>query len=107
MILAKSITLLLAVALADAAPGHGQQLARSSRITVENDVFDFWLPPDNRPDDNYTHGARVAWDPSGVPGTLRRVICRQRSPCSAALEIGQEIYTPTKDSNLPLRGERS
>jgi lipid A 3-O-deacylase len=95
------------VALADAAPGHGQQLARSSRMTVENDAFDFWLPPDKRPDDNYTHGTRVAWDRVGAPTTLRRVICRQRADCGAVLEVGQEIYTPTKDSNLPLLGERS
>jgi lipid A 3-O-deacylase len=99
--------LLLVAALIDAAPCHAQQLARSVRVTVENDVFDFWLPPDKRPDDNYTHGARIGWDPGGTPARARRLMCRDGSACGASVEIGQEIYTPTKDAELPLRRERS
>lgn len=86
---------------------QGQQLARSVRVVVENDYFDFWRPPDRRSDDNYTQGARVGWDVVGVPALARRLLCRQRPACGSSLEIGQEIYTPTSDSDVPLFGERS
>jgi hypothetical protein len=98
---------IFALTIASAVPCRAQQLARSARTTVENDAFNFWLPPDKRPDDNYTHGARLGRDQVGVPGALRRMICPASVLCGSAVEIGQEIYTPTRDSDLPLRGERS
>jgi lipid A 3-O-deacylase len=98
---------MVVLAFVDASLCHGQALARSARIVAENDSFDFWIPPDKRSDDNYTQGARVSWDPIGVPGFARRLLCRQRTDCGSSFEIGQEMYTPTKDSSIPLPGERS
>src|SRR3954471_4982954 len=105
--MSKYALLLLTAALIDAVACHAQQPARSLRATVENDALDFWLPPDKRPDDNYTHGARIGWDPGGTPARARRLICRGGNACGTSVEIGQEIYTPTRDADLPLRGERS
>jgi hypothetical protein len=103
----RSIVLALAVALVNTSPCDGQELARSVRMIAENDAFDFWRAPDKRSDDNYTQGTRVGWDFAGVPAAGRRLICRQQPACGFSLEIGQEIYTPTEDSSLPLLGERS
>ena len=42
-------------------------LARSARIAIDNDYFDFATPPRQRSDDNYTQGLRIAWDTSWTP----------------------------------------
>jgi lipid A 3-O-deacylase len=90
-------------ALADA---QNDTLARSVRITAENDYFDFWRPPGRRPDDNYTQGARVAGDAVHVLPVVRRLVCYLRDACGSTFEVGQELYTPTHDSADPLPGER-
>ena len=82
-----------------------QALQRSARLSIDNDYFDLWLPTLERPDDNYTHGARFAWDITSVPGFARKTMCG-RLPCGLTLEIGQQIYTPTVDNAFPLPGER-
>ncbi len=84
-----------------------QELARSVRTSVDNDYFNFWIPPRERPDDNYTQGMRIAWDTSWTPRFGRRLLCAGGAVCGATLEIGQEIYTPTVDNYWPLPGERS
>ena len=88
------------------AAANGQQLSRSVRITVDNDYFDFWLPPMKRPDNDYTQGARVSWDLTAVPKPARRWLCTGRPACGSMVEIGQEMYTPDVDAPSPVPGKR-
>jgi hypothetical protein len=98
--------LLSTVNLIVAERASAQDLSRSMRIVADNDYFIFWVPPDRRSDDNYTQGLRVSWDPVGAPALARRLICHTMSSCGSQVEVGQEIYTPTKDAPTPLPGER-
>ena len=83
-----------------------QTLLRSVDITVDNDYFDFWRPPDQRSDDNYTQGLRIHADTRGIPSFLRSRLCAKQDACGSAVEIGQEMYTPTDDAPRLLPGER-
>lgn len=85
---------------------QGPELARSVRVTAENDYLDFWRPPDRRPDDNYTQGARVAADLAAAPAVVQRRFCGQRRSCGTTLELGQDMYTPTEDAVRSLPGQR-
>lgn len=100
----------IALAITIGIPAHGsaQALAQSVSVTAENDYFDFWRPPDQRSDDNYTQGVRVSADISAVPTLLRGLICRHRSQseCATALEMGQDMYTPTIDAVHLIPGQR-
>jgi lipid A 3-O-deacylase len=98
----------VALVITDSAQCNAQTLARAVHITAENDYFDFWRPPDQRSDDNYTQGARISADLDAVPPFLRRLICRDRvaSQCMTTVEVGQEMYTPTNDAVHLLPGER-
>jgi hypothetical protein len=83
-----------------------QGLSRATRLTEDNDYFNFWLPPRVRSDDNYTQGARLTWDFASVPRFAHKLLCRSEAACGATVEVGQEIYTPTVDSEWPIIGER-
>jgi len=85
---------------------NGQQLTRSTSVTIDNDYFDFWLAPMKRPDNDYSQGARVAWDMAAVPKPARRWLCTRRPACGSTMEIGQEMYTPDVDAPTPVPGER-
>jgi len=74
-------------------------------VNVENDYFDFWIKPQERPDQDYTQGARLTGDFARVPSTVRRHFCKEAA-CSSTLEFGQEIYTPPIDATLPVPGQR-
>jgi hypothetical protein len=83
---------------------------------VENDYFVFAQRPDRRSDDNYTQGIHVGMWFASSPSWLRRSApsCAQsvrpetqEGTCvSSRISLGQELYTPTDDSPIPLRGER-
>ena len=88
------------------ASADSQQLSRSASITIDNDYFDFWLPPIRRPDNDYTQGARVSLDVAAVPKPARRWLCTMRPACGSTLELGQEMYTPDVDAPTPVPGER-
>ena len=85
-------------------------------LDVENDYFDFRRAPDRRSDDNYTQGIHAGVWLATSPGWLRRSVpsCaqsgkggpRSETCLSSKLLIGQELYTPTNDSPIPLAGER-
>lgn len=83
-----------------------QTLRRTASIVEENDYFDFWRPPDQRSDDNYTQGLRIHVDVGGMPSLLRKRFCSGPLACGSSLEIGQEMYTPTNDAVRLLPGER-
>ncbi len=83
---------------------EAQELTRTVRLTVDNDFFNFWRPPLQRPDDNYTQGARMAWDLASTPRFARALLCPSGVACGTTVEIGQEIYTPSTD--WPAPGER-
>ena len=83
---------------------------------VENDYFNIWRPPDLRSDDNYTQGIHIGlwfassprWLRKSVPACAQLVIAQtERQNCvSSRISLGQELYTPTNDAPIPLRGER-
>jgi hypothetical protein len=83
-----------------------QQLARSVRVTADNDYFAFWIPPDSRPDHDYTQGPRITWQIERGPAFARRLLCAEHKACGFAYELGQEIYTPEFDSVEVLPGQR-
>ncbi len=97
------------------APAQGHALA-GVRLRMENDYFDFWLPSENRPDDNYTHGAASALLLNRVPHWARggRPVCSGNHPeawatascVQSVVTISQQIFNPTIDSPTPVVGER-
>lgn len=99
-----ALTVLLTFALGT--PSAGQELTRAIHLTEENDYFDFLLPISRRPDNNYTQGVRVGYDLAAVPSFVRHLVCRDRHACTATLEVGQQMYTPTKDGDHPIPGQR-
>src|SRR5688572_23641651 len=88
------------------ATADAQELSRALRVSVDNDSFNFWQPPRERSDQDYTHGMRLTWDIVRVPKPGRAVVCRSGQACGATLELGQEIYTPTTDWFFHIPGER-
>jgi lipid A 3-O-deacylase len=94
----------IAVALLTAAPlgAAFSQAPNTLTVRVDNDAFDFWMQPFNRPDEEYTSGVRVSWD-GGKSPWWSRALFRNGGDCidhatscrTARLEIGQDIYTPS------------
>ena len=90
--------------------GAGAQSARTFSMRADNDAFDFWMAPWNRPDREYTSGVHLTYDGGDAPWWSRWAL-RGLAPCSAPnvscrssrLEIGQDIYTPL----VPLGGSAS
>ena len=88
---------------------------RSVEFTLDNDLLAVRGagPP---PDYDYTQGMRVALAWSGATSLVRQLLgrppnCRSleavRAGCiSTAITLGQEIYTPRRDSSQPVPGER-
>ena len=79
----------------------GGQSARTFSMRADNDAFDFWMAPWNRPDEEYTSGVHLAYDGGEVPWWARRIasglqFCTALSiSCRTShVEIGQDIYTP-------------
>ncbi len=75
-------------------------------VRTDNDAFDFWMAPWNRPDDEYTSGVHLTYAGSDAPWWARRALsglqsCTDRSTAcrSSVLEIGQDIYTPFVPAN--------
>jgi len=80
--------------------GRGQS-TRTYTLRTDNDAFDFWMAPWNRPDDEYTSGVHLGYGGGDAPWWSRRGL-NSLQPCvagssacrSSRLEIGQDIYTP-------------
>jgi lipid A 3-O-deacylase len=86
------------------AAAFGAAIAQSTphmlTVRADNDAFDFWMYPWNRPDDEYTSGVHITYDGGDAP-RWSRAFFRRGSPCigqatscrAARLELGQDIYT--------------
>jgi hypothetical protein len=77
------------------------QSIRTFSMRADNDAFDFWMAPWNRPDEEYTSGVHLAYDGADAPRWARWALGGQ-PPCAtrstscrgSRFEIGQDIYTP-------------
>ena len=82
------------------------QSPRTFSVRADNDAFDFWMLPWNRPDDEYTSGVHLSYDGGDAPWWARRILgglqpCTSQSTAcrSSGFEIGQDIYTPFVPTN--------
>lgn len=103
-----------AVAQSPAPAAAGRTVDASGRapktfsLRTDNDAFDFWMLPWNRPDEDYTSGVHLDYDGGDAPWWSRALI-KGRGECvvhaqtcrTARLELGQDIYTPSVDVNDP------
>lgn len=77
-------------------------------IRADNDAFDFWMLPWNRPDEEYTSGVHLTYEGGDAPRWARKAL-RGYSPCSSTSavcrssrwELGQDIYTPSVSPDDP------
>jgi len=99
-----SILLLAAVPFGTAVA----QGARAFTVRADNDAFDFWMLPWNRPDEEYTSGVHLTYEGGDAPRWARRFL-QGRPTCaggaatcrSSRVEIGQDIYTPSVSLDDP------
>jgi len=103
--------------LAVAAP-FGAAFAQASQavtLRLDNDTFNFWKTPGNRPDEEYTSGVHLIYEGGGAPWWARSFAKAYRGctpdleACRARrFEFGQDIYTPrrTRDQLTPAPGSR-
>jgi lipid A 3-O-deacylase len=90
----------------------GAQTPRTVTLRLDNDAFNFWMMPWDRPDGEYTSGVHITVDGIG-PARWSKRFWPAQSPCvrgakectSASAEIGQDIYTPMLRTSDPLPGE--
>jgi hypothetical protein len=84
------------------------QSPRTLTVRADNDAFDFWMLPWNRPDEEYTSGVHITWSGGDAPWWAQRFLGNTR-PCSigdracrtGSSEIGQDIYTPSVSVDDP------
>ena len=106
---------LIWLAMFTAVPSFGTAVAQSPSspprtfsLRIDNDAFDFWMLPWNRPDEDYTSGVHLDYDGGDAPAWARRLV-PHRAECTARadrcrtarLELGQDIYTPSVDPSDP------
>jgi lipid A 3-O-deacylase len=83
-------------------------------LRIDNDAFDFWMQPYNRPDEEDSSGVHITYDGGDAPWWARSVLrgqaaCTNRSSdCrTGSVEIGQDIYTPSVSLDDPRAGAGS
>jgi hypothetical protein len=78
----------------------GRAAPVAARLTLDNDQFDFWMPPDQRPDFAYTHGTEIVLRFASAPRVLARLAPRALmgspagGPLALEIETRQSIYSP-------------
>ena len=84
------------------------QGTRTFTVRADNDAFDFWMLPWNRPDEEYTSGVHLTYEGGDAPAWARhflrgRAMCDNGiTPCrTSRMEIGQDIYTPSVSVDDP------
>lgn len=107
--------LVLLLPAAAAAQARERGAVRAVEVGTDNDAYDFWIPPDVRPDRDYTYGGWLAAEVDAAPlwGRLakgrpacRDVASRAAGCLSTRLELGQKLFTPRVDGAEPVPGER-
>ena len=84
------------------------QTPRSLTLRIDNDAFDFWMLPWNRPDEEYSSGVHITSDGGDAPWWSRRFL-QQIVPCTTStrecrtgrIEIGQDLYTAATSVSQP------
>lgn len=104
------------LALAAVAGTTAAQSPHRVSLRVDNDAFDFWMLPWNRPDEEYSSGVHITYDGGDAPWWSRPFLGR-RAACTvhvtecatARAELGQDIYTPatSRDDPHPAPGSRA
>ncbi len=92
------------------------QAVESVRLTVDNDNFNLWTPPDRRPDHEYTAGAQLEIGVRRVSSWQRRMFggrdaCSpdtpRETPCvSSTWALVHQIFTPRTNSSDLILSER-
>src|SRR3954464_14241850 len=90
------------------------QAPRTLSLRIDNDAFDFWMLPWNRPDEEYTSGVHIMYDGGDAPRWARRAL-GARSACGGGslscrttrLELGQDIYAPSVSLDQPQAAPNS
>jgi len=85
------------------------QSPRTITARADNDAFDFWRQPGDRPDEEYTSGVRLVIDGGAAPKWARLLGVRfsacvtgSRECASATREFGQDIYSPRRTGDDPV-----
>jgi hypothetical protein len=84
------------------------QSPRTFTVRADNDAFDFWMLPWNRPDEEYTSGVHLTYEGGDAPRWAHPALSAY-APCTSALtkcrssrwELGQDIYTPSVSPDDP------
>jgi len=107
--------MLIAMLVAAPASVAVAQTPRTISLRIDNDAFDFWMLPWNRPDEEYSSGVHITYDGGDAPWWSRRFL-RQSQACTTSsrecrmgrAEIGQDLYTPatSKTNPVPAPGSR-
>jgi lipid A 3-O-deacylase len=102
MPLRRSLVVALCLALPAIIPA---QAPRQLTLRLDNDAFNFWLPPYKRSDDEYTSGARLVYENGWSPWWSSRVwpkverCDRETTGCfTPTAWVAQEIFNPARDS---------
>ncbi len=92
----------LAFAIACTLALAGFATADGIRLAVDNDYFNFWQRPDERPDFGYTHGSELIWEGTGAPRGLSRMApgwlggTDRDGAARLQIRVRQAIYAPWK-----------
>lgn len=98
---------IVSLGIASAPLGVLAQANGAVQLRVDNDGFDFWMKPWKRSDGEYTNGVRMAIELGRTPHWHR--LTPHAPPCadvddhalrctSTLFALGQDMYTPAKDS---------
>lgn len=85
-------------------------------LRMDNDAFDFWMQPYNRPDEEYTSGVHITYDGALSPWWWwsfhdhgARCVYHIQDCHSSRAEVGQDMYTSSArvDDPRPTPGSRA
>ncbi len=114
---ALALSIPLATSVAQSLPSAAGENAapRTLTLRIDNDAFDFWRFPYNRPDEEYSSGVKISYD-GGDAAAWAHHLFGGRSACTygaqncrtSRWELGQDIYTAerTPDDPKPPAGSR-
>ena len=85
------------------------QTPRTISLRIDNDAFNFWTTPWNRPDGEYTSGVHITYDGGAAPRWSRGIwpaatacVVGARECQTSRAELGQDIYTPSLSASSPI-----